>query len=179
MNRRLWIVAATSAALGIVIGCLAAFAFASRIGLSPSSGSAELSDRQAVFGEGGFDGSELLRRAMPKDARDTGAAGGRSQVTRYGYDGCSTAEWEGATDPEAVKEFVFKALEARFDARKWITSRGGGGSAGSPEEHFTWYELRYHSPDDSAGGWVRLFIHQQGRRVAVVLVYNTSRDWLR
>jgi hypothetical protein len=98
----------------------------------------------------------LLARAKPNDAKFIVEGGGERGLSRYGYDGCISAVWEGPTNPEAVKEIIFKDLEAMLEARKWKASRGGGGVSQSPDHSLAWYELRYHAPDDLTAGWVRV-----------------------
>ncbi len=177
MNRRAWVVAAVSAALGVVVGGVAVYLWKSVPAASVDATRSALANRAVVFGEQQFDGKELLARAKPKDAKFVVEGAGERGLTRYGYDGCTSAIWEGATNPETVREIVFKELEALFEAKKWKTSRGSGGISMSPNHSIAWYDLRYHAPDDLAAGWVRLFIHQEGQRVGVMLVFNTGRDW--
>jgi hypothetical protein len=176
MNRRMLIAALLSAGLGIMIGGLAVYTYGKKnpAAFTPLT---PWTTKAVVFGEQ-FDVSELLERAKPKEAKFLIAPGGESGLTRYGYDGCKSAVWEGPTDPEAVKEFILKELESRFRARKWDTERGSGMSAASAGDTFlSWHELRYHLPDYSAAGWARLFIHREGQRVSVALVFNTGCDW--
>jgi hypothetical protein len=178
MNRRTWVVAVVWAGLGVVIGGAAVYLWKT----APTAGRGDatrpsLASRAVVFGEEPFDGKELLARAKPKDAKFVVEGGGERGLTRYGYDGCVSAVWEGPTRPESVKEVIFKDLEARFEAKGWKASRGSSGANLSPDHSIAWYDLRYSSPDDLTAGWVRLFIHQEGQRVGVVLVFNTGRDW--
>jgi hypothetical protein len=164
MHGRLWIVALSSLILGILVGGLAIYAVGRFTAPSPIS--------THIFDD--MDVGAVLRKAKPAQAKFVFEPGGHAGRTFFGYDGSYSTTWEGQTDAAAVKETIFKALEAHIRAKGWEVQQGPADQVLGGEAHFAHWKLTYHAPDYRAGGWAEVFIHVEGTRVVVVLTFNTG-----
>jgi hypothetical protein len=169
MNRRTFLVALVSMLLGLLIGGAAMYA------LAPVKPFQSPPDTDVVFGN--LDVAALITRAKPADAKFIATPAGWGGRNRYGYDGYYTALWEGPTNPDAVRDVVFREIESRLQAKGWqVFSRNANALGSGADTSLGQYELGYQPPDYRAGGSVKLFVHCEGRRVAVVLTFHTGYD---